>query len=233
VRELALGLLLAAGVNAAFIPAARPPARGVPMRLSPETAVETAGLMSLGMRRMAADLELIRLLVYYGTPDEDIIAKQQEMEARGEHGEKLYGAGRYPELLARARRIVELDPKFSYAVLYGAGALAFNVGRPNEALDLLEDALKRDPDNAQYRAYIGAVGFQKSGDTNRVLAMLEPTLSRPDCPTMIKSMVAFMYKRLGRRAQAIRVYRDILDTTRDAGYRATAEHALVELGAAP
>lgn len=221
-RELALGLLLAGAVNAAFIPAARPPSRGVPMRLSPETAVETAGLMSLGMRRMAADLELVRLLVYYGTPEEG--ASEHESEN---------GLGRYPELLPRARRILDLDPKFSYAVLYGAGALAFNLSRPNEALDLLEDALKREPDNAQYRAYIGAVGFQKSGDTSRVLAVLEPTLSRPDCPTMIKSMVAFMYKRLGRRAEAIRVYRDILGTTRDAGYRATAEHALVELGARP
>lgn len=232
-KELALGLALAAAVNAAFIPSARPPARGVPMRLDPETAVESAGLMSLGMRRMAADLELIRLLVYYGTPDPEIAEKQRQLEARGEHGEKLFGAGAYPELLPRARRILELDPKFSYAVLYAAGALAFNLGRPNEALDLLEEALKREPANAQYRAYIGAVGFQKSGDTNRVLAVLEPTLSRPDCPTMIKSMVAFMYKRLGRRGEAIRVYRDILETTRDEGYRATAEHALVELGAEP
>lgn len=230
-RELAAGLLLSAALNAGLAPIAQPPPRGVPTGLSPDTAIETAGLLSLGMRRMAADLQLIRLLVYYGSPEEAVMKATEEIEKRGGEGEKLYATGRYPEMLPRARRILELDPKFSYAVLYGAGALAFNVGRPDEALDLLAEALQRDPDNAEYRAYVGAVAFAKKGDTSRVLALLEPTLARPDCPTMIKSMVAFMYRRLGRRADAIRVYDDILATSRDAGYRATARYALRELGA--
>lgn len=235
-RELALGVALACAVNAGARALVAVASRGVPLRLSPETAVQTAGLMSLGMRRMAADLELIRLLVYYGSREPG----QEEIEDEAEkggfdplHPDRFWGGGHYPEIGPRARRILELDPSFSYPVLYGAGALAFNLNRPGEALALLEEALKREPKNNEYRAYLGAIGFHKQGDVERVLALLAPTLSQPDCPTMVKSMVAYMYKRAGKRSEAIRIYHDILATTRDAGYRATAERMLQELGARP
>ena len=47
---------------------------------------------------------------------------------------------------------------------------------------------------------------------------------------MIKSMVAFMYKRAGRREDALRLYRDIVATSRDEGYRQTAHRMLRDLG---
>jgi tetratricopeptide (TPR) repeat protein len=218
-RELAAALALSAAVNLAPRPAVAP--RPLP-RLAPDTAIETATLLSLGMRRLAADLELVRLLVYYGSAEPSIPENRLEN-----------GGGQYPEIGPRSRRILELDPSFSFAVLYGAGALAFNLDRPDEALELVASALERDPRNLEYRAYAGAIGFHRKGDTARALALLEPMLSQADCPTMIKSMVAFMYKRSGRRAEAVRVYRDILRTSRDAGYRATARNMLRELGAAP
>lgn len=240
-RELAAGLLLAAALNAAVFPDLRGGAplssgrvaRGVPTKVSADTAVETAAFLGLGLRRLAADLELIRMLVYYGSPEPDQARREQAEEAAGGEGEKLYGGGHYPEILPRALSMLQLDPAYSYPVLYAAGALAFNLGRPAEALDLLAEARRRDPDNLQYAAYVAAVGFSRHGDLPRALAAIEPTLARPDCPTMIKSMVAFMYRRLGRRADAIRVFRDILATSRDEGYRRNARVALSELSAEP
>ena len=233
-RELLAAAALTIALNAAFRSAVPPPSSApAALELTPESAVESASFLSLGMRRGAADAALIRMLVYYGTPEAD-----EDDEAPGhvhgagdrDHPERSWGGGHYPELLPRARRILALDPGFSYAALWASGALAFNLGRVDEATALLELALRAQPGNWQYRAYLAAIGFQKRGDPNRVLALLEPTLAQPDCPTMIKSMVAFLLKRQGQRARAIAVYRDILRTSRDAGYRGTARRMLGELG---
>lgn len=218
-RELLAGAALSAALNAGFFAAWQPPRAALPLRLSPETAVESAGLLSLGMRRLAADAGMIRLLIYYGT-----------LEQGADEEAAAQGGGKYPEIDARARRILGLDPTFDYAALWAAGALAFNLQRPDEALSLLEDALKAQPDDWKYRAYIAAIGFQKKGDPDRVLALLQPTLSDPDCPTMIKSMVAFLYEKRGRAADAAALYRDIVRTSRDPGYRANARKRLQALG---
>lgn len=193
--------------------------------LSADGAVQSAGLLSMGMRRLAADVELVRLLVYYGTREEE---QGHEGHDHG-WGEAGYGGGAYPELGPRARRILALDPGFAYAVQYAAGALAFNLGRPDEALDLLALAVERDPKNLVLRSYAAAIGMSKTGDAKRALTLLEPALADPDCPTMIKSMAAFMHRRLGHKREAARLYLDILETSRDWGYRSTAERHLREL----
>ena len=232
-RSLMAGLALAVALNAGFGRVKTSPPRAFAMVLSPETAVESVGLLSVGMRRLAADLELIRLLLYYGYEDPAEGRQKHEHQAfdfDSEHPELSWGGGSYREFGPRARRILALDPSFSYVALYAAGAIAFNLNRPEEALGLLEEALKADPGNNEYRAYVAAIGFHRKADARRVLSVLEPTLSQPDCPTMIKSMMAFLYKRSGRRFEAIRLYRDIVATSRDAGYRGIARRMLADLG---
>ncbi len=217
---LALGLGLCAGLNSLALRASSPKqAVSTEITLEPETAVGDASLLGLGMRRLAADLEFVRLLVYYGST-----------ETGNEEAELATGGGHYPEIGPRARRIADLDPTFSYAVQYGAGALAFNLNRPDEALDLLRRALAGDPDNPHYRQYIGAVAFAKHGDVRKVVELLEPMLSEPDCPAMIKSMAAFMYRRLGETGKAVALYEDIADNSKDPGYRGIAERELRALG---
>ena len=58
-----------------------------------------------------------------------------------------------------------------------------------------------------------------------IIGDLTPLLADPETPTMIKHLVAFMNQRLGRREEAIRLYREILDS-RDDSYRALAREAL-------
>ena len=150
-----------------------------------------------------------------------------------EHPEWSYGGGRYPELGLRAMRILDIDPTFSYAALYVSGALAFNLNRPDEALGVLAYALERDPLNLQYQTYVAAIGFKKRGDIEGVIRILEPVLAAPDCPTMIKSMMAFLFKKTGRTEKAARLYREILEASGDAGYREAAARMLKELGRRP
>ncbi|MDD5655841.1 MAG: hypothetical protein PHF00_01105 [Elusimicrobia bacterium] len=222
--RLAAGLLLCAvlnGVSHRLRPQAWPLARP----LAAQASVEDAALFSVGMRRLAADLELVRLLIYYGTP------QAQAGEALEPHAEGArVRSSAYPGLARRTMRILDKDPSFGYVALYGAGALAFNLNRPGDALEVLRYALSRDPGNRQYLAYIGAVGFHRSGDERGVIKLLEPVLHEPDCPTLIKHMVAFLYVRTGQRRQARLLYREILETSQDEGYRAMAARALERLG---
>ena len=222
-RELLLAAAASALLNAGIPRPIAPPADARLPVLSPDTAVETASLLGLGMRRLSADLALIRLLIYYGTPETGA-------ESLPEHFDAENGGGRYAELGPRALRILDLDPSFSYAALYSAGALAFNLGRPKEGLEVLRYALSRDPANLQLRVYVAAIGFARHGDSASVIRVLEPALSSPDCPTMIKSMVAFLYARRGDRASAARLYREIIETSRDPGYRSIAARMLAGLG---
>lgn len=189
--------------------------------LQPDTAVETVSLYGLGLRRVAADLGLIRMLIYYGTGHGGYGAHAHEHE---EHERD-----EYPEILPRVLAILDSDPSFTYAALYASGALAFNLERPREALDVLAYAIARDPDNFQLHSYVGAVGFHKKGEAGNVIALLEPIVDSPDSPTMIKHLLAYLYRKQGQKEKARALYRLIRDETRDEGYRKMAEAALREL----
>ncbi|MEI8191269.1 MAG: hypothetical protein WCI75_16255, partial [candidate division NC10 bacterium] len=123
-------LALVVGLNAAAIrlfQPALPSARAA--NFSAENAARDVSLIALGMRRLAADLEFVQMLVYYGTPPEGEESPFEYLhstyfENRGHHGH-IHEGGVYPELGPRALRILALDPRFSYAALYSAGALAF------------------------------------------------------------------------------------------------------------
>lgn len=238
----ALALAACVGINAlSRWPESRAAADPLPLKISAEGAVETASLFGLGMRRLAADLGLIRLLIYYGTPEAVGAGEQGHEDERApghthehrfdrEHPERSYGGGKYPEIGPRAMRILDVDPSFSYPALMAAGVLVFNLNRPDEALELLRYAMARDPANEQYRRYVGAVGFHRHGDAKSVISILEPLLGDPDCPTMIKSMVALLYLQTGNRAASVRLYREIAEFSRDEGYRHLALQKLKDMG---
>lgn len=235
----AAGALLGAGALSGLSPRGPyPPPTEV--RLAAEDAVTSASLVSVGMRRLAADLAFIRLLLYYGTPEDAADGSGHEHghdghdHGPGGHGEPerhgaVDGGGSYPELGPRVERILSLDPFWEYPVLYGAGALAFNLGRPEEALRLLKAGLSHRPEDPRYLAYIAAVGFSRAGDMARAVEELAPAVAEPDAPTMLKNIVAFMHVRLGRREEAARLYRDIL-RSRDESYHENARRALKRLG---
>lgn len=227
---LGMALALSMGLNVLQRRAA-PPVVEDPLgvRVAPAAAVETAAFFSLGMRRLAADLGLIRLIIYYGTPDESE-AVSHEGHTGHDHGHEAPASerGRYQVMSTMAMRVLDLDPSLSYAPLFASGALAFNLNRPSDALEVLEYALKRDPKNIRYQSYIGAIGFHRAGNPGGVIRLMEPVLADPDCPTMIKSMMAFLYRRSGHRDKAIRLYRNILES-RDRSYDHIARQMLREL----
>jgi tetratricopeptide (TPR) repeat protein len=227
----ALGLFLVLALNTLSM-RLRPVQFPMRQGLVGESAVETSALVSLGMRRLAADLGLVRLLVYYGSHEagcQDPGHHHHHGRFDPDHPELSWGGGRYPELGPRALRILDADPAFGYAALFASGALAFNLNRPEDALRVLDYALSRDPRNHQFLAYVAAIGFHRRGDAEGVVRRLEPFLSAPDCPVMIKHMVAFLYEKSGQRRRAIELNREIFGASKDPGYRRLAEAALRRL----
>lgn len=228
------------------------------MRLAAADAVTSASLLSLGMRRLAADMAFIQLIIYYGSRDayhegrahpeghegcehghheEDGEQTERGEQARelgmyfgeGSHDHRYTYGGSYSELGPRLRRIMDMDPFWKYPVLYVCGALAFNMKRPQEALELLTEARRHLPTEKQYLAYMAAIAFAKDGDKERVVAELTPLMDDPDVPTMVRNMVAYLNVELGRKREAVRLYLQILES-RDENYHHVARRALEKLG---
>jgi len=227
------------------------------MRLAADDAVTNASLLTLGMRRLATDIMLIRTMVYYGTKEEEMSleyrhrvdqlkaeAIEHDHHAHHDHGHHHGGGdprgekmgvftsrGVYPELGPKARRMLGMDPFWKYPVLFVSGALAFNQDRPHEAMELLREARRFMPHEDRYLAYTAAIAFHSKGDMQEVINELTPLLNDEDTPTMIKNMVAYMHVRRGDKKTAIRLYQEILGS-RDERYHPIARGALARLGVA-
>ena len=190
------------------------PTQALPDFSSSKHPVEILTLLNLGLRRLAADIEMVRLLIYYGSS-----------EAMADDLNPPKGVPLYPGIFPRAREILSLDPSFSYVRLYAAGALAFNLGRPDEALELMREGLILEPDNSKYKAYIAAIAFSQKGDERQAVEALGPYLHSPKTPSMIKNVAAFIYLRLKEWPQAAELYQELLNS-KDAGYRKEAKKML-------
>ncbi|MBI4051638.1 MAG: hypothetical protein HY400_03955, partial [Elusimicrobia bacterium] len=180
------------------------------IQMPPSEAVQDMIFLSLGMRRLASDIGFIRLMEYYGTPEE---SSEGHSHATG------YGSGSYPEIYPRALHILSLDPYYRRVCLYAAGALAFNLDRSEEAIKILQYAMRWDPQELNYKSYLAAIGYQKAKDPVKVAEFLTPVALSPECPSMIKQLVAFLNKKAGRLQEALKIYEDILLTTQDSGYQ--------------
>lgn len=187
-----------------------------------DSALSDAGVLSLGIRRLAADIWFIRLMQYYGT-------HQCLDHHHHDHGDHDAGTGKYPDIFPRSRHILGLNPYFTHAGLYSAGALAFNLGRSDEAIELIEQAKRYKPSEWKYNAYLAAIGYRLAGNPGKVADILAPVVRDPECPTMIKQLVAFLNKKIKRYRAAAEIYADIAMTSRDPYYIRNSRRELAKL----
>ena len=208
-QMLGIALLAAAAGLQARLSSGMPSLSTV--RVTADSALEDLGFLGLGLRRQAADVHFIRLLEYYGTPEQAV--EEEKLEQ---------GGGNYPQLYTRALRMLELDPYFRYGASYAAGALAYNLGRPNEAIGLLKHALEYDPQAWQYHLYLAAIAYKKDQEFGKLVEVLEPALRDPECPALLKSIVAGVYVKLGQKDKALALYADIAENSKDPDFRRVA-----------
>lgn len=188
-----------------------------------------------GARRLFADLWFVRLMQYYGTEEfagaVEVPPELLKAMPAADADDLAYGRGKYPRFLALARHALEVDPSFSAAGLYGAGALAFNMDRPAEAEELLKFGLKYSPKEWRYLTVLAAIGYSKAQNPAAVASTIQPLLKDPDCPVMLKQLAAFLNKRSGNYAAAAAIYADIAATSKDEAYVANARRELERLAA--
>ena len=196
----ALGFSLAFAAQPALRRGARefPPLSRLP---STPYRLQDVALASAGMRAAAADLAWIQLLQYTagGLPE-------------------LKDRRPYDHLKELTLRVVRLDPSFHRAYLHGAGILAWynEVGRADEALEILQEGMRNDPGQPLYSVYIAALAYKKQGDVDRMVALLESTLDDPRSPIEMKAILANLYKSRGEYAKALAVWTAILGNESEA-----------------
>lgn len=236
-----------------------------PARISPlaSSALTDMSAVLGGVRRLGADIAWIQLLQYYGTPEKPLdkdtefkvswdmtrylfgMGVEKEICYKGgcsekEHYHPQIDGGVYADFLAYCYRITNLDPFFDHVYLYGAGALAWNLNRPEQALELLGNgiaAMEKFQANStrdihqpfwQLNLYASAIIYRKSGEFEKMMPLLELAVRQNDCPNMMRSILANIYQKEGRYADSLKLWIAIYDSG-DPSYQARAGQKINEL----
>ena len=179
--------------------------------------LQDASLASFGLRAAAADLAWVQMLQYVGASLPGLPADRP---------------GRpYDHLLTLALRVARLDPSFHRSYLYAAGILGWfrGVDRPEEAVALLQEGIRRDPGEPLYALYLAALAYKQKGETDRMIALLESAFEDPRTPSQMKTILANARKARGEYAQALALWERILETPRDQAQHARARLPIAQL----
>jgi hypothetical protein len=211
---LALAIALAR-VSIQFYPDPFPP---LSVSLSsPVTRLSDFAGIAMGFRKLTADLAWIQTILYYGTHEEG---------TDPEEGEN--GGGRYPLFLAYCQRVAQIDPNYKYVFYYGGSALGWNLNRLDEAEELLKEGIKAHPKEWRFQQFLAGLAYQKNHNINSLIDFLKVFIEEQDCPNLLRSILANVYKKQKRYIEAIHVWMIVYDT-KDVGYMERAASQIIEL----
>lgn len=170
----------------------------------------------LGLRKLVSDIAWIQLLQYYGgePPEEN---HDCHHESCYEHMTKIQ-PGKYKQLINYCRRVTRLDPLYSLVYFYGVGALAWNLERPDEALEYLNEGLqnlefqKTEPNTDYWELvkYQQAIYYKLGGKYKEMLNQLRLIVDGGKAPNMVKAILANLYKKFGYYDEAIQIWEQLL-----------------------
>ena len=174
--------------------------------------------ISLGFRKVTADLAWIQTLVYYGYTEEGA-----DEEAAVDSGE-----GKYPQFLPYCQRVARLDPSFKYVFFYGGGVLGWNLNRLDQAEDLLREGITAHPKEWRFQQFLAGLAFQKSHNINKLADFLKGFVEEKECPNLLRSILANIYKKQKRYKEAIYVW-TLVYSTQDPNYTQRAVSQIREM----
>lgn len=184
---------------------------------------DVTGLL-LGTHRLSADLAWIQTLQYYGSHEED------EDNENADHDHHHLEGGEYPDLLGYCQRVVKLDPYFRYAYLYGGASLAWNLHRYDEAIQLLNEGIKHNPNYWRFSLYLAAIGYTQKDEYNKVIPLLlENLITYPDCPLMVKAILANIYEKNQQYLKEYNLWLKITQEDKEEEYLSRSTRRLSEL----
>lgn len=190
------------------------------------------GALFVGSHRLAADLAYIQFLQYYGTPENEDGEEGHDGHHHSHDDSEIHDftrEGQYSRLEEFGTRILRLDPYFHEPILEVAGSLAFNQKRIGSSLDLLREAVNRDPHFHRYRLYAAAILYKNEGQDLKLIDSLIEAIRYPDCPPVLENVLGNLLKKYKRFGEAKMVYQHTIDTALDESSRETARRNLAKL----
>ena len=103
------------------------------------------------------------------------------------------------------------------------------IERPDEAADLLNEGMRRTPEQPLYALYLAAIAYKKQGNTERMIALLESSFDLPDTPATMKAILANLRQSRGEYRQALALWERIRDSERDQSEHARAKVKIAKL----
>jgi tetratricopeptide (TPR) repeat protein len=184
---------------------------------SPVARLSDFSGIALGFRALTADLAWIQTLLYYGTHEEGVDPEIAEN-----------GGGRYPLFLAYCQRVGQIDPRFKYVYYYGGAVLGWNLNRLDEAEILLKQGIQANPKEWRLQQFLAGLAYQKSHNINSLVDFLKVFSEEKDCPNILRSILAHIYKKQHRYREAIRIWLILYDS-KDPSYFTIAKSQIEEL----
>ncbi len=86
------------------------------------------------------------------------------------------------------------------------------MNRLDEAEELLKEGIQAHPKEWRLQQFLAGLAYQKNHDINKLAEFLEAFVYEPDCPNMLRSILANIYKKEKRYRDAIRVWLIVYDT---------------------
>lgn len=204
---LIVGLLLVcdAGLRASY----RLPYERFDRLVMREDGLQDLAVAASGFRRVAADLAWIRFL--------QALSAMDSLSAE--------------EVRDSALRVVRLDPNFVQPYVYGAGVLAFSPGldRSQEAIALLQEGVRRNPQEWTLQATLAAILYKLEDRPEPMMLELERLAAVDGCPVVLRAILANLYKAQGRRRDALSIWLKAIESELSPGERRRAEQQVAEL----
>lgn len=129
------------------------------------------------------------------------------------YGDGSNGVDRYARLYDYCRLASDLNPQFIPVYTYGAAALAYQVKRMDEAVRLLQKGIMANPKDNRLKLMLAAMAYHNNQDYEKEIPFLEIQVAQGNAPTMLVNILANTYEKAGRVDAAIRLWRQILQTT--------------------
>jgi hypothetical protein len=168
---------------------------------------------AMGFDGLAADVAFLQMVQYYG--------KHRRLDRS------------YPWAPHMIEIVTTLDPRFVTPYVFGALVLAEDMRRLDLAVELLERGMAQAPDRWELPFEAGFLLFVHDRGNARAGVFLERAARIPGAPAYVHRFAADAYRRGGSAADALRLWREIAETTTEPGLRETARRYVEQLEATP
>jgi len=163
----------------------------------------------LGARRAAADLAFVQEVIYYGSPEEE---SEAEHEGHGKEGHVHIHFHPRKELLSHAQRVLRLDPHFHYAHSFSAAALAWVEGKPEEAIELLREAVLYRPDYLPHQLYLAVLLLKDERREPEFFPVFERLALSEGANDIVRNYYALLLEKYGHFSRARGIWSILLDS---------------------